>query len=378
MKKILTAVFTLFSIWVSAQENGSIKPEDEYSFLRPEILYEDGPKLYANLYLHTFFKNNEYFGDFIKGYTLTGWHFQPEITFNVHRQLKIQAVWNVLNYNGYGSCSENKIYPRIVFKPKECFTLVCGCLEGNVRHRMTEPVYNPERYYTDNVENGLQFLLKTIRYDGDMWLNWEKFILWDDPWQEKLTFGHRSDFSVIKKERFRADITGEILISHRGGQIDSSPEEMQSLENGAAGLKLHFFGKEDKTFRQLTLQSEFVQFHAISSTPDIPYSDGFAFYNKVFLKTGCFGFTCGYWYGDRFMNFRGDRLFTSQAINPENNVRKRNMIFSGLYFYKKYFSDSFILKTGADSYFDIQKGNMEYSYMLSLIYCAGKGFLKNK
>ena len=360
MKKILIIVLLFLKFSAAAQE-------DEYSFLRQSSL-NDSAKISAGINLHTFFKNNEYFGDFIKGYTLTGWHCQPEITANFNKSLKIQVLWNVLRYNGYDKYTENCIYPRIVFKPRKSFTMICGYLEGNVKHKMLEPIYNPERYYTENMENGLQFLWKTNRYDGDMWLNWEKFILWDDPWQEKLTFGQRSDFNLVKTDFFQAGLTGEILISHRGGQIDSSPGQVQSLENGALGFQLHFFGNAEQNFRQFSFYSMFVQFHCIDETPDIPFLNGFGLYNKALIKIKDFALTCGYWYADRFMNFRGDKLFTCQAIKPEDNVRKRHVVFNEFYYYKTYFNGVFTLKAGANSYWDLKAGNMEYSYMLSLIF----------
>lgn len=359
-----------------------VEIEDEYLFLNHPFL-EDDEKWAFRFYLHTFFKNNEYFGDFVKGYTLTGFHLCPQLTYNYNSMLKIQVIWNILKYNGYDNFSEYKPYARIVFRPKKCFSVICGYLEGNIRHKLTEPIYNPERYYTDNIENGLQFLVnKPHRYDGDTWLNWEKFILWGDPWQEQLTFGHHSDFQVIHNKSFSAGLSGELLISHQGGQIDATNEKVQSLENGGLGVFFRKVGSVDsRSFRFFSVESFFLQFHCIDPTPSIPYLDGYAIYNKAFLKFSNFGLTLGDWYANRFINFRGDKLFTCRAIETTDNKTNRNVIFSELFFCKDYFDNVFTLKAGINGYFDTDELTMEYSYMFSMIFSIKKttharGFFK--
>ena len=142
---------------------------DDYDYLKvPTLLSADANtnrhdtahhKFAARFYCHTFFKNNEYFGDFVKGYTLTGYHLQPEFSYSPNRKLKVQALWDVLKYHGYDKFSKNKPYFRIVFQPTESFRIICGYLDGNVRHGLIEPIYDPERYLTAEMENGLQINL---------------------------------------------------------------------------------------------------------------------------------------------------------------------------------------------------------------------------
>ena len=75
------------------------KIRDDYDYLRvPTLLFADAHtdrhdtahhKFAARFYCHTFFKNNEYFGDFVKGYTLTGYHLQPEFSYSPNRKVTI-------------------------------------------------------------------------------------------------------------------------------------------------------------------------------------------------------------------------------------------------------------------------------------------------
>lgn len=354
---------------------------DDYDYLRVPTLLSDAPardtahhKFAARFYCHTFFKNNEYFGDFVKGYTLTGYHLQPEFSYSPNRKLKVQALWDVLKYHGYDKFSKNKPYFRIVFQPTESFRLICGYLDGNVRHGLIEPIYDPERYLTAEMENGLQINLLRPHYDGELWLNWEKMILWGDPWQERLVVGHLSKFHVADKYRFKADVLGEFLVAHRGGQIDSCDGQVQSLSNAAAGMDFHWIGNGGGCFRQLSVRAMAVGYHAIDETPDLPWTDGCGTFVKAHLRLADFGLTLGHWFGYQFVNFRGDLLYTGWAIDPANNRAHRYMTFFGGYYSKRYFDDTFVLRTGVDAWYDIATGNLEYAYMLSMAVNFVKAF----
>ena len=346
----------------------TIQIRDDYDYLKLPTLLEDTAhhKFAARFYCHTFFKNNEYFGDFVKGYTLTGYHLQPEFSYSPNRKLKVQALWDVLKYHGYDKFSKNKPYFRIVFQPTDSFRIICGYLDGNVRHGLIEPIYDPERYLTAEMENGLQINLSRPHYGGELWLNWEKMILWGDPWQERLVVGHLSKFHIADRERFKADVLGEFLVAHRGGQIDSCDGQVQRLSNAAAGIDLHWIGNGGGCFRQLSVRAMAVGYHAIDETPDLPWTDGCGTFVKAHLRLADFGLTLGHWFGYQFVNFRGDLLYTCWAINPENNRKHRYVTFFGGYYSKRYFNDTFVLRTGVDAWYDLAAGNLEYSYMLSM------------
>lgn len=373
--RLFTVIFLVFW-WVSTSRDTSAQPYDEYQYLKHSSISDTIDKLSLRLYEHNFFKNNEYFGNFIKGYTLAGFHFQPEITYNINSQVQVQAMLNVLKYHGYDKYSECNPYMRIVFRPNSSLTVIGGYLEGNVRHNMLEPIYNPERYYlgtfsdryyTRNVENGIQLLLNRSRYHGDLWLNWENFILWGDNDQERLSVGHVSKLDIVDNPAGSLSLVAEFLAAHRGGQIDSSASQMQSLENGAIGLEYNKIENGSQTFRQFSFSAMMVQYHAMSATDDLPWKDGWAAYLKGHLRLWNLGLTAGYWQAHRFVSFRGDPLFSCWAIHDEDNRQNRKMLFGELYFCKDYYDGVFTLKTGGNAYFDLNVRELEYVYMLSMI-----------
>ncbi|MEE3448526.1 MAG: hypothetical protein VZQ51_07950, partial [Bacteroidales bacterium] len=143
---------------------------DEYSYLFFED--DDTSKTVLKCRADCFLKNNEYFGDFAKGYTLIGYMLQPEFIYRPVDKVEISVLWNVLKYSGKDDFSDYKPYFRIKFSPIKKLSIILGRLDGNLSHGMIEPIYKPERYYLNNIENGLQCNYKTERYKGDIWLNW--------------------------------------------------------------------------------------------------------------------------------------------------------------------------------------------------------------
>lgn len=405
MRKILSLIILLMLCRVAVAQIDSVfgkltslepnlvidvTDRNEYHYLKRSSIYDASDRLSIRIYGHSFFKNNEYFGDFVKGYTLPGFHFQPEITYNLNSQLSFQLMWNVLKYHGSEKYQEANPYFRIVFRPNKYFTVIGGYLEGNVKHDLVEPVYNPERYYlgtypdryfTRNVENGIQLKLDRQRYQGELWMNWENFILWGDDDQERFTVGHVSKFHVVNQSLWRADLVGEFIVAHRGGQIDSCDAQMQSLENGALGVDVRRFGSNGSNggvFRQLSLRAMLVQYHSMSGTDDLPWDDGWGTYLKAHLRMWNFGLAAGHWYGHKFLSFRGDPLFSCWALEDENNKENRSMMFGELYFSKNYFDDVFTLRTGINAYYDIKASQLEYAYMLSMIVCPRITILPQK
>ncbi|MCQ2975364.1 MAG: hypothetical protein MJ211_11220 [Bacteroidales bacterium] len=372
MQKYFLSILLFFVLFdnIKAQDSTYF---DEYSFLY--FNKDTSQKLSLNLYEHNFFKNNEYFGDFVKGYTLIGFNFQPELTYRPFNKWETSVIWNVIKYHGYDNFSEYKPYFRIRFNPNNKFNVSLGYLDANVSHQLIEPIYNPERYITNNVENGLQVKYNSPKYYGDLWLNWEKFILWNDPWQERLAVGHISKVRFFNFNNFNGYITGQFLICHRGGQIDDSDGQVQTLENGALGFEFHHNTINNNW--KFVMKNLFVQYHAIDETADLPYLDGFGIYNKLLMNYKDFGFVCGHWYGNMFMNFRGDPLFTCQAIYKENNKNERAVLFNELY-YSKHFNKIFSLKIGVNTFYNLYNGDLEYFYMFSMIFNPQFNFLSNK
>jgi hypothetical protein len=67
-------------------------------------------------------------------------------------------------------------YFQASIQPAAGWAILLGHLQGGVKHRLIEPLYNPELNLTADPEMGLQ-----IRYEGqrtrlDTWVDWQSFI----------------------------------------------------------------------------------------------------------------------------------------------------------------------------------------------------------
>jgi len=66
---------------------------------------------------------------------------------------------------------------------------------------MIEPMYGFDRYIEENVESGIQFLYHNSHYRGDLWLNWQKFIEFNDPQKEQFSVGYTSEISITNPSK---------------------------------------------------------------------------------------------------------------------------------------------------------------------------------
>ena len=77
-----------------AQISGSTLSE------KKEIRQDEKRKLYLDLDVLTFFKNNEYVSDVIKGYTLPGFWLRPKLEYNMLDNVKLELGAHMLHYWG--------------------------------------------------------------------------------------------------------------------------------------------------------------------------------------------------------------------------------------------------------------------------------------
>lgn len=335
--------------------------------LSRDSLRADSSHFSFDLSGNSFFINNEFIGDFEKGYTLIGYRLTPVAVYKPFPDVSFSLLTDVLVYHGYEDNARVRPYLQVKFSPVNYFSIILGYLDNNLSHNLIEPIFNPERRYSDKLENGVQFIFSRPRFSSDLWLEWNQFILWGDKKPERMYVGNHSRLLLFNRSRFKAGIDAQFYISHRGGQIDSSNVEMQSLENSAVGLTFEY--------PHISLKSMFVNYSAMSSTDDLPYFQGWSLYNVCDLSWNDFSFTLGHWYGDMFVNFRGLKLFACDALDRQNSMAKRAVLFNKLY-YSHVFHEFFTLKCGAESYFNLYNKDFEYAYMLGFGY--NKSFIKKR
>ena len=189
----------------------------------------------------SFFKDDEYTGSFMKGYTLPGLWLQAKAVYYPLEMLKLEAgvhlqrFWGANRYPNMayqdiahwkGDQYQRGFHALPWFRAQVALSdhvnIVLGDLYGAANHNLIEPLYNPELNMVADPEMGLQLLYNSCRFDLDVWVNWESFIFREDIHQEAFTVGLSTRFKFNDPDsRFHFYAPLQVLAQHRGGEIDT-------------------------------------------------------------------------------------------------------------------------------------------------------------
>ncbi len=231
-------IFLLFIISI----NGKLFSQDNSIFYtHNEIEDTNINKLYFDLKTTSFLKNNEYF-DTLQGWTGIGFLLQPKLVYQPGPTTIVEAGYHLEKFSGRSDFYKPLLLFRIRQKLTNSLELVFGQLYGNLEHKLSEPMFRWDRYYSDNVEYGIQFLFENKYFTNDLWINWERFIFYNDPFKEEFVLGNVSNFKYKINENWKLNVPLHYTWTHAGGQIDKHDENrgaMMSLNNIMSGLEIN-------------------------------------------------------------------------------------------------------------------------------------------
>ena len=369
MKKIILTVLliSIITITTLAQSFSSI------NFLHDSCEREISLRIEST----SFIKNNEYFNDFSKGYTGLGFFLKPSIEYYFAKNTKATAGVYLLKYSGIDHFTQAIPLFSIQHKLTKNLELILGSLYGALNHQLEEPLYRFDRYYQDNIEYGMQFLYHTSRIESDLWLNWEKFIFTNSPYQEELVFGNTSKFIAYQSQKLRVELPIQFLISHKGGQIDSSPNPVASIVNGMSGLNINY---QINTEKSLSFEPLFFLYHGWglpeSGINSQPFKEGKGVYFKVHYNNKNFHSMLGYWSSNKFISPRGEYLFLSVSDWDENFSQEKRKLITAKMEWMHPITESVKIILKADAYYDVM--NMDLSHALGLYFVIDESFFISK
>ena len=142
--------------------------------------YEIDPERQGELLVEldniSFFKDNEFAGSVINGYSLPGLWLQPKGVFYPLKNIKLELGVHALIYSGAYKFPNYAYHDIAIWKGNQYqrgthilpyfraqlalsrVNLVLGNLYGGENHRLIEPLYNPELNLTADPETGFQVL----------------------------------------------------------------------------------------------------------------------------------------------------------------------------------------------------------------------------
>ena len=316
----------------------------------------------------SFFKNNEYDGDFATSFTGIGIMLQPSMEYYFSKNTKLNVGAFVLKYSGLNNFSELIPVYQIHHKISNGFELLLGSISGNLNHNLSEPLYRFDRYYLNNIEYGIQMLHKSKYLDSDLWLNWEQFIFEGDPFQEEFTVGNHSNLKILNQKKAKINGDFQLLIYHRGGEIDTYEGPAFYIFNSGYGVDFSFKTKYlDYTFRPKYM------IYGSKSLPDygenyLPFKRGDGFLFSGELEHRFFYFESGYWNANKFISSKGEYLYMSISESNPNLYQYNRQLIYGKFRLKQHISDNLKLELRANIYVDLKNKVLpDYSYGIYFI-----------
>ncbi len=230
------------------------------------LTYDQTRTLGVDVHALAFFKNNEFGGPQATGYTLPGFWIQPRLAWQPLDAIRLEAGFHAMVFHGAGKYPcfayhdiarwKGDHYQRgahvLPFLRAQAqlrdVTFVLGNIYGGANHRLVEPLMNAEVNLSQDPEMGFQLLVDRPRYHLDAWINWQSFIFREETHQEAFTVGlsqritltpQRSTLNA-QRSTLTLYIPIDILIQHRGGEIDVSGMGVQTIDNAALGLGLRW------------------------------------------------------------------------------------------------------------------------------------------
>ena len=168
--------------------------------LSSEQVHEE-KSLYFTPNITTFLRDAEYFLPYMEGYTAAGFLMKPAFSYQHDQTLRATVGVHLTGIAG-DHVGIHKVSPIVTleYAPTKWLKIVGGTLDGNLAHKLYEPMFDFDRYFYKHKEDGLQAFAHTAHWNSEIWCDWEDFITIGADWQEKFTFGWTNEFHI---RRFR-------------------------------------------------------------------------------------------------------------------------------------------------------------------------------
>lgn len=343
-------------------------------------------RLSLNIKSMNFFRNNEYFNpikssDFVlaselpwpvdkslwvEGYTLPGFFFRPELVLNLSSKITLRAGAHFLKYWG----TDNFIRIRPVFSTSVNLTkktlLTLGSLSGSDKHKMFDPLFNKERFYTDYAEDGLEIATNNRNFFNDLWIDWENFIFKGDNEREIFTFGESFRYaSPVIAEFIDLEIPVQVQFKHFGGQISNYNEHVTTFFNAAAGLRLNIRPAAE-SYGNAGL--EYTRFYnkVIPGRETYIIKNGYADWWRIHYNYRILGITAGYWHAHDFYAPNGNPLYASVYVFDSDYVIHERKLVTAEARISVLPHSSLELYFGIETFYDVPDKRLDHAAMLHL------------
>ncbi len=358
--RLPTLFFTVLFICISEFYSYG-QYDNEIYFSNKEIVSSDSSSLFFHFRSSAFINNKEFFNPYQPGYTLLGFFTRPLIVYNAGANTTLSAGAHLLKYSGLGKY--HQVIPVFTFHHRffKGFDMVIGSIYGAADHNLIEPLFTFDRLFTHHNESGLQVLIDNRILKADIWLNWERFIFTGDPFQEEFTAGLSSKlFPGYGTGPLRFEIPVQLIAVHKGGQIDTSEDRLQTLLNYSSGLHLEL-DIDNSFLRMLSFRGYLAGYRDMSNIVHYHYEKGWGVYPNLIFHTRWVDWGFGYWAGHKFVAPRGEPVFQSVSQVDSELTRDNRKLFTSKVMFNHHLARGINMGLRFEFYHDFSSGQLDHS-----------------
>ncbi len=324
---------------------------------------------YQNLF---YLRDFEYYNNIQTGWTAFGtWH-DARLTLQPHQQIKFQV--GVLAQKEFGDLDLNRTIPFFSFEyRKNNSRLLFGMLEGHQNHQLIEPMMHYDQVYEHPHEEGIQYKVNKKNMWLDVWLDWERRQLINDINPEKLTAGLSSKLNIgSKPTNWKLVAPTQIIVAHKGGQLNTLPVPVTTTVNYAQGLWFEWNNNNSSHWLQQIRTDAYYVGHGILEAEKLqPYSKGHGILWNAFIQSKWNVFlSASYWNGHHFISAKGGQLYESVSTifyQPNYTEPNRELFLVNLGYDKELLPQMF-MNVRISPYRDFNNGINEISAYLMFSY----------
>ncbi|MDO4461390.1 MAG: hypothetical protein Q4C30_02650 [Bacteroidia bacterium] len=308
----------------------------------------------------SYFKNNEFFGEFADGYTLPGYRFRPTLKYQFLPNVLLEVGAEMLQYGGTDKF--DKVYPYVsaIWQVNPNFSVRLGNIDGSTCHRLHQAILDPESLLSARPATGAQVLWRTSKVDGEIWIDWQSFIKHGDTIPERFMAGIRADFTPIDNNGYSLFIPLRLTFNHIGGQISTFPMPVQSLMNLQVGLKSTH--KVSGSFiNAIYYGVDLLYFNVFNGGDVHRTTNGYAVNPEVGMKSKLISASVGYFHADDYNSLHGMPLLTSSSRFTDAYRKARNIALAHVAL-EKQIHKCVRFSLDFNAYHDIDKSQFDYSY----------------
>ena len=311
--KFLKCIFILFvSTNLFSQVDNTYLYQNQYN----DTLEEEKP--YFKLQGLGYQKDIENFGPMIDGYTIFGFQFNPQLGYQISKNVCIEGGVYLRKDFGYKGDFNEALPTFSIRYHKKDFKMIFGNLDGSLNHGLSEPNYAFERVMTNRMETGVQYILTKKKFDADVWIDWQNVLyrLVDD--YERLVVGVSVNAFKVNAEKYEFKTIIQGTGRHNGGQIARGgfigydSQGVYTNLNGAGGI-YYKYKIDRKHLKDVYFDTRYIW--NLNNTRDSVvykrYGDGMlanigvhAFGSDIMLS---------YWYGSDYTSEFGGALYSSES-----------------------------------------------------------------